>query len=319
MSILILGANGMLGRMLVDVIGKDQDIVAFDRNDVDITDYESIRRGFARAKPTVVINAAAYTDVDGAETHEELANRVNGEAVGFLAQACIEHDATFVHYSTDYVFDGFDARGYDEDAESGPAVNAYGRSKLLGEQKLIAASETGKLHYYLIRTSWLYGPWGKNFVDTMLKLGSERDEIRVVDDQYGKPTYTYDLAHATREILEAEEEYESGIYHITNETSEGGITWFTLAKEIFRLTDMPVNVTPCSSGEFTRLAVARRGSPGPESGRPAPSERGRGAPQDGAARPAKRPAFSVLVNTKLFERRAWNEALEEYLRVYALA
>lgn len=291
MSILILGAKGMLGRMLMEVVGQDQEVVGFDRDGLDITDPESIRRGFAQTKPSIVINAAGYTDVDGAETNADLANRVNGDAVGFLAQACIEHDATLVHYSTDYVFDGLDPRGYDEDAEPGTSVNAYGRSKRLGEEKLLSL-EPSKLHYYLIRTSWLYGPWGKNFVDTMLKLGEVKKELRVADDQYGKSTYTYDLAHATREILEAEEEFETGIYHVTNDAPDGGITWYEFAEEIFRIAQTLPNghvyehiaVSPCGSDEYPRAA--------------------------------KRPTYSMLVNTKLFSRRSWEEALRDYLMKY---
>ena len=286
MAIIILGAKGMLGRALVDVFSRDHDVLAWDQEELDITDADAVRRRFHEMRPRFVINAAAFTDVDGAEVNTHAANLVNGAAVGLLAEACVEWGSTFVHYSTDYVFDGENPKGYDEDWMPTNPVNAYGRSKLLGEQALWRIG-LERLPFYLIRTSWLYGPHGKNFVDTMLKLGREQKEIRVVNDQHGKPTYTYDLAHATLEIVSGDEEkYEPGVYHVTNETPSEGITWYDFAFEIFRLARLPVRVAPISSEEFSRPA--------------------------GPAR-AKRPRYSILTNTKLFRRRPWEEALQEYL------
>lgn len=293
MSIVIIGAKGMLGHALIEVFSEEHEIFAWDREELDITDADAVRRRINEARPDIVINAAAYTDVDGAEEHEEEASRINGEAVGYLAQACVECGATLVHYSTDYVFDGENPEGYDEDDPPTISVNAYGRSKLFGEQALWRVG-LERLPFFLIRTSWLYGPYGKNFVDTMLDLGRERDEIKVVNDQHGKPTYTFDLAFTTREIISNDEEYEPGAYHVTNEVrgpngmpSGEGITWYDFAVEIFRQAKMPVRVSPVSSSEFPR--------------------------------PAKRPTYSMLKNTKVFLRRSWQEALEEYLEKHFLA
>lgn len=281
MAIIILGAKGMLGRSLVEVFSRDHDVLAWDQEELDITDADALKRRFREMRPRFVINAAAFTDVDGAEANTRAADLVNGVAVGLLAEACAEWGSVLVHYSTDYVFDGENPNGYDEDWVPTKSVNAYGRSKLLGEQALWRIG-LERLPFYLIRTSWLYGPHGKNFVDTMLKIGREQQEVRVVDDQHGKPTYTEDLAHATLEIVSGDEEkYETGAYHVTNETPPGGITWYDFAVEIFRIAGMPVRVLPIPSREFPR--------------------------------PAARPRYSVLVNTKLFKRRPWEEALREYL------
>lgn len=281
MAIIILGAKGMLGRALVDVFSRDHDVLAWDQEELDITDADALKRRFRETRPRFVINAAAFTDVDGAEANARAADLVNGAAVGLLAEACAEWGSALVHYSTDYVFDGENPNGYDEDWAPIKPVNAYGRSKLLGEQALWRIG-LERLPFYLIRTSWLYGSHGKNFVDTMLKIGREQQEVRVVNDQHGKPTYTHDLAHATLEIVSGDEEaYETGVYHVTNETPPHGITWYDFAVEIFRIAGMPVRVLPISSREFPR--------------------------------PAARPRYSVLVNTKLFKRRPWEEALREYI------
>ena len=199
----------------------------------------------------------------------------------------------FIHYSTDYVFDGKKSGGYKENDEPRNPVNIYGESKLLGEKYVSNGSSRNKsLKYYIIRTSWLYGRNGKNFVDTISELLQNRDQIKVVNDQYGKPTYAHDLAIKTRELLEGD--YLSGIYHITNETEnkEKGISWYDFAKEIFLINREKIGhayrqagknkeITPCASMEFPR--------------------------------PAKRPKWSALVNTKLPLTRNWREALKEYL------
>ena len=281
MRILILGKNGMLGRDLQKVFNKE-DYIALDSKELDVTDQEAVFEQFMTVQPDVVINATGYTNVDLAEKEEPKANAVNGAAVGLLAKACREIDATFVHFSTDYVFDGQNKNGYKEDNATAP-INAYGRSKELGEKLLIEEMELQRQpldpegKYFLIRTSWLYGKHGKNFVDTMLELAKGKKELKVVSDQHGKPTYTLDLARQVKWLLESHE-YPSGIYHITNEEET---TWFDYAKAIFDLNKTRVSVIPCSSREYVR--------------------------------PARRPPYSTLINTKLPPLRPWKEALAEYL------
>lgn len=283
MRYLILGKNGTLGHDLEKVFAKE-DFIAYDRSDLDITDREKVLEVFFTIQPDVVINATGYTNVDLAEQEEEKANTINGYAVGILAKACREIEATFVHFSTDYVFKGDATKGYQEEDLTDP-INAYGRSKELGEKLLMEEMEMlnpenpveGK--YFLIRTSWLFGQHGKNFVDTMLKLGNEKKELKVVNDQHGKPTYSLDLAKQVKWLLESQE-YPSGVYHITN---EGPTTWYHFATKIFQLANMKVNVVPCASTEYVR--------------------------------PAKRPQHSVLLNHKLPALRHFDEALKEYLEM----
>lgn len=284
-KILILGAGGMLGRELAGIFG-DCDSALSDKNDLDITDEKAVRGRISELKPGIIINAAAYTAVDDCEIHKNLAMKVNGEAVGYLAESANDNGAVFIHYSTDYVFDGKNFRGYKENDESRDPVNVYGESKLLGEKYILdVARQYPNLKYYLIRTSWLYGRNGKNFVDTISELLKNRDQIMVVNDQRGKPTCAYDLAVRTRELLE--NNYSSGIYHITNEAEnkEEGITWYDFANEIFLINREKIGknkeIISCSSSEFLR--------------------------------PAKRPEWSALVNTKLSLTRNWRIALKEYL------
>lgn len=281
MRVLILGKNGMLGHDLIKVFSKD-DVIALGSADLDITEQERVFEEFMTIQPDVVINATGYTNVDLAEKEVEKANEVNGYAVGILAKAAREIGATLVHFSTDYVFDGQNSKGYKEEDVTNP-LNAYGRSKELGEKLLVEEMELqqdmyepeGK--YFLIRTSWLFGKHGKNFVDTMLKLGKEQKELKVVSDQHGKPTFTLDLARQVKFLLDTRE-YPSGIYHVTNEEET---TWYDYARAIFSLYKAKVNVLPCTSKEYQR--------------------------------PAERPQYSSLINTKLPPLRPWKEALAEYL------
>lgn len=268
-KVLIIGAKGMLGSALCQAFSAYRP-ACWDKDDIDITDEQMVQDKLLHLQPTLVINAAAYTDVDGAETKEDLATLVNGIAVGYLAKACKQAGATLVHYSTDYVFDGTKKAGYSEDDKPNP-ISAYGRSKYRGEQELQKNIDK----FYLIRTSWLFGPGGKNFVDTILTLAAKQDSIKVVNDQHGKPTYTVDLAQATRELVESDKPF--GIYHITNETPEGGITWYDFAKKIIELKGLKCEVVPCSTEEFPRLA--------------------------------KRPAFGVLINSKTNQLRLFDQTL----------
>ena len=263
----------MLGDELVKVFKKNNELTLWDRSEIDIADQGDVENKIGGLNPDAVINAAAYTAVDLAEGDgKEIARQVNGEAVGFLAEACKENNSVLIHYSTDYVFDGENENGYQENEKRDP-LNEYGRSKARGEELLQEISPK----FYLIRSSWLFGANGKNFVETMLRLAGENKEIRVVNDQYGKPTYAKDLAERTGELLESEKPF--GIYHLTN---EGVCTWREFAVKIFELAGIKIKVTPVASSEF-----------------PAP---------------AKRPAYSALVNTKLSPSRNWQEALEDYLK-----
>jgi dTDP-4-dehydrorhamnose reductase len=228
----ILGAGGMLG---TDLQKAFPDAVALTHHDVDITDREEIFHVIKALMPGAVINAAAYTNVDGCEDESEMAYRVNGKGPGYVAEACAEVKAKLVHYSTDYVFDG-SRKEYAESDAANP-INAYGRSKLRGEQNIVRATED----YRIVRTSWLFGESGKNFVDTMLSLSKQMEKVKVVNDQVGKPTYTVDLAAKTREILEM----PPGIYHITN---DGTCSWYEFAGAIIP------NAVPCTSEEFPRKA-----------------------------------------------------------------
>jgi dTDP-4-dehydrorhamnose reductase len=204
-----------------------------------VTDRQQVLTVVSEEHPDLIINCAAFTQVDRCETEEVLANRVNGEAVGLLAEAAKSVDATLVHISTDYVFAGDQTHPYREDDPVAPQ-SAYGRSKLLGEQALLAS---GLEKYFIIRTSWLYGPGGNNFVETMIRLAKERDELRVVADQIGSPTYTGDLATAIFHLLKVPTPSPSrlpphasrapyGLYHFAN---EGECSWYDFAVEIVAL------------------------------------------------------------------------------------
>jgi len=273
MHVLIIGAKGMLGRALQKQFEADQ-VVSWDKDELDITDREQVFEHLPICEPDLVINAAAYTNVEKAEEEEMVANKVNGDAVGYLAEACAKLDIPLVHISTDYVFPGNKKEGYTEDETTTESLNAYGRSKLLGEQLL--QKNTDK--FWLIRTSWLFGPLGKNFVETMIGLGKQKSELKVVGDQHGCPTYTRDLVQAIFKITHEQAPY--GIYHITN---SGSTTWAEFAKEIFKIMQMPVNVVPITSEEFPTKA--------------------------------QRPQWSILKNTKRPLMRSWQEALKDYINI----
>ena len=199
MRLLVTGAAGMLGTDVV-AAAAGHDVVALARADLDITDADAVRAAVRDSRPDAVINCAAWTNVDLAETEEAQATLINGDGAGHLAAAAAEVGAHIVHVSTDYVFDGTATTPYPEDAPTGP-IGAYGRSKLAGE--IAVARRRAPSGHAIVRTAWVFGPHGKNFVDTMLRLGAERDELTVVADQLGCPTYTGHLAPALVEIAEA--------------------------------------------------------------------------------------------------------------------
>jgi len=287
---LILGANGMLGQELVRAF-SDCDILAWDREELDVTDAEAVRAMCTSARPDVIINAVANNAVDAIEGDPSSAMAVNGAASGTLASAAASISATFVHYSTDYVFDGARREGYAESDAPNP-LSAYGQSKLAGEQALLAvAVRHPGWRWYLIRTSRLFGrpavsPNAKrSFVDTMIALSATKDRLELIDEEVSSPTYAPDLAVATREIVGLQEKRPQGSFPMTpgvyHRTNDGSCTWFGFAKEIFRITGWRGSAVPVPASAFPR--------------------------------PAKRPAFSVLRTTKLPPMRRWEEALAEYL------
>jgi dTDP-4-dehydrorhamnose reductase len=270
--ILVVGSKGMLGQELMGLYGNAARGV--DVGDMDITDLGSVQRVLVTLKPRVVINAAAFTDVDRCETDTELALQVNGEGVAHLAMITKEIGATLVQVSTDYVFDGRKNAPYQEDDAPAP-LSIYGESKLAGEMNAKFNPE-----HLIVRTQWLYGHGGKNFVETMLRLAGERSELTVVDDQIGAPTWTHDLALAIKALLD---KGCRGTYHVAN---SGFVSWNGFAREIFQQAGLAVTVSPMSTEQL---------------GRPAP-----------------RPLYSVLDCGKLAEDTGlvpepWQEALKRYL------
>lgn len=242
-ELLVLGRSGMLARAFRELLerrGVAHSIAS--RPELDLARRETIA-ACVPATTRVVINCAAYTDVDGAESDEGAATRINGEAVGWLAERCREVGATLVHFSTDYVFAGEADAPY---AVNGPLapLNAYGRGKALGETRI---RETLDAHL-IVRTSWLYAPWGQNFVRTMARLGADRDALRVVDDQRGRPTSVEHLASVTLALVEAD---ARGTFHVTD---GGECTWFEFATAIVNHVNPACRVEPCTSADFPRPA-----------------------------------------------------------------
>lgn len=270
-KIVIFGADGMLGTALVKAF-ENYKVYALSKSKVDITNKDYVFDWINKLKPGVVINSAAYTDVDGCEKNKKHAFNVNGRAVKAIACACKKNRSLLIHISTDYVFDGR-KKFYKENDKVNP-INTYGKSKALGEKNLMENSDD----YYLIRTSWLFGPNGENFVDTILSLAKEKRELKVVNDQFGKPTYTIDIAKQIKEMVDVRK--ASGIYHVTN---EGICNWFQFAKKIIKLAKFGVKIIPISSNKINM--------------------------------PARRPKYSVLLNTKLRPLRHWQLAIKEYMDV----
>ncbi|HUF11730.1 MAG TPA: dTDP-4-dehydrorhamnose reductase [Longimicrobiales bacterium] len=255
MKILITGGGGMLARALADELpGRGHEVIAFDRGMVDVTDARATMRAVVDVGPQIVIHCAAYTDVDGAEAREEYAREVNAVATSTVARACERVRARLVYPSTDYVFDGSSRRPYDPADDTRP-INAYGRSKLLGEKAAAEASDR-----LIVRTSWLYGDGGGNFVRTMIQKGGAiaRGEamgpLRVVADQRGAPTWTHSLARTLGELLARRA--PTGVYHATD---AGDTTWYDLAQEALRLAGLAaVPVEPVTSEEIPRPAARPR-------------------------------------------------------------
>ena len=277
MKILITGAYGMLGSDLREVL-KNHELIVTGSKDLDITNEENVIEFIDENSPEVVINAAAYTAVDDCETNYDEAYAVNAIGPKNLAIACKKQDVPLVHISTDYVFDGSKRTPLLENDALGPQ-SAYGKTKLEGEKFIQEYTDK----YFILRTAWLYGIHGNNFVQTMLSLAENHDEITVVDDQIGSPTYSLDLAVSIANLLNSD---KYGIYHLTN---EGECSWYEFSKRIFELSDVDVKVLPVTTEEFPR--------------------------------PAPRPHYSVLSNQKWIKAgfppmRKYEEALSDYLSLY---
>jgi dTDP-4-dehydrorhamnose reductase len=248
MRLLVTGAAGMLGHRVVDdARALGHDVTGIDLPDLDLTDEDATIRRIAELAPDTVINCAAYTNVDAAEEHEELALAVNGDAAGNLARATAQIDARIVHVSTDYVFDGVKDTPWLESDRTAP-LGAYGRTKLAGELQLAHAGRAG-LEFAIVRTAWLFGAGGPNFCDTMLRLAAERDEVAVVTDQVGSPTWTGHLSPALIEL--AERRGDVGIFH---GAGGGACSWNELTLELFERAGVSCRVLPTTSAEFKRPA-----------------------------------------------------------------
>jgi dTDP-4-dehydrorhamnose reductase len=272
--ILVIGCNGMLGSDLMTLLGERARGV--DIQDIDITSLESTERVVTSLRPSVVINCAAYTDVDGCESNQRIAMQVNGEGVAHLAMVTRGIGAKLVQISTDYVFNGGKGTPYVENDRTSP-ISIYGESKLCGERNAALNPD-----YLVVRTQWLYGLHGNNFVETMLRLAGERDQLTVVDDQIGSPTWSMDLSKA---ILALIDRGARGIYHTAN---TGFCSWNGFARAIFEEAGLTITVKTMTTAELNR--------------------------------PAKRPLYSTLDCEKLKQEtglllQPWRDALREYLKL----
>ena len=282
MKILITGANGMLAKEVREKFASNNELILTDVEELDITNEKEVLKYIEEIKPDFIINCAAYTAVDKAEENYDLAEKINGDGPTNLAKAAKKIGAKLVHISTDYVFGGnLDIlKDYKEDDEKSP-VTAYGKTKLHGEEGISKNME----EYYIFRTAWLYGIGGNNFVKTMTKLGSTRDEINVVSDQHGSPTYAKDLSDIIYQAIEKKIPY--GIYHATN---QGYTTWYEFTKEILDMQGITCKVNPVTTEEYIRMMNITQ---------------------------AKRPFNSQLSKEKLINQGIeipdWKNGLERYL------
>jgi dTDP-4-dehydrorhamnose reductase len=274
-KILVTGSNGQLGSDLRDLAASypQNEFVFTDVAELSITDRDAVNSFFANERPAYLVNCAAYTAVDKAESEKPLSDEINGTAVGILASACQEHGTRFIHISTDYVFNGEASSPLKETDQVDP-VNAYGASKLLGEQLAIQNNPS----VIIIRTSWVYSFYGKNFVKTMMRLMSEKQSLGIIDDQLGSPTYAADLAEAIMQIISSGK-WEQGIYNYSN---DGVISWFDFANEIKHQIGSNCIVNPLTTEQFPT--------------------------------PAKRPKYSVLDKSKIqhtfsISLKDWKESL----------
>jgi len=243
MKLLIVGADGQLGTDMARLLAPLAAVMAVTFHDLDITDWPILKQAVESAHPDVVINCAAYTAVDRAETEPDAAYRVNVLGARNVAQAARRVGARVVYFSTDYVFDGMATEPYDEDAPTGP-LSVYGRTKLQGEQ----ATREANPDHLILRLAWLYGSTGHNFVRTVLRLAQEKDELRIVDDQVGSPTFTEDVVHQLWALLQ---DGASGTYHCVN---AGQASWYEFASQIVRLSGNVASVVPINSADYPTAA-----------------------------------------------------------------
>jgi dTDP-4-dehydrorhamnose reductase len=277
MKVAVSGAGGMLGQAVALAARREgHGVIALAREHLDVMDAEAVRTRFVAERPDVVVNCAAYTNVDGAEQERDLAFRLNGDAPGTVSAAAAEAGAAVVHISSDYVFDGRKREPYVESDEPAP-LSAYGKSKLAGESPVAEANR----RHFIVRSAWLFGAGGRNFVETMLRLGEEHDEVRVVDDQVGSPTFCSDLAEALLELV-AGDQY--GLHHVAG---AGSCSWAELAAETFERAGVDCRVVPISTVEMPRLA--------------------------------RRPAYSALMTERARTQRlrSWQEGLAAHLAARA--
>jgi dTDP-4-dehydrorhamnose reductase len=287
-KILVTGKNGQVGWELQRTLAPLGQVIALDAEDMDLCDVDAIRRTVREIAPHIIVNPAAHTAVDKAESEPDLAMAINGTAAGVLAEETKKLDAILIHYSTDYVFDGTKDTPYVESDTPDPQ-SVYGKTKLAGEQAIQAVG--GK--HLILRTSWVYGVHGGNFVKTILRLAKERSELRIVADQYGAPTWARMLAESTAQIIESYTDDKSGMYHLT---ASGRTNWYQFAEEIVRLArqfdeslkDKTLTILPIATQEYPV--------------------------------PAKRPANSSLSTEKIrkvfgLELRHWGEDLEQCMRI----
>ena len=264
MRLLVTGASGQVGWELSRSLLPLGDVIALDRRGCDLSQPELLPSLIRGIKPDIIVNAAAYTAVDKAEQEEQLATTINGTAVGVLAEESRKAGILLVHYSTDYVFDGVKETPYTEEDATHP-INAYGRSKLAGETAMRQAGGA----YVILRTSWVYAGRGHNFVRTMLRLASERDELRIVGDQIGTPTWAHDIADATAQIIrairreQAEDRFASGIFNLT---ASGATSWYMFARAIIEdarhhgLLQRVPQLKPITSAEYPTPAARPKNS-----------------------------------------------------------
>jgi dTDP-4-dehydrorhamnose reductase len=274
MRVLVTGAGGMLGTdVVVACAAREAEVVPLAHGELDISDGPAVDAAMRAHRPHVVVNCAAWTDVDGAEEHEHEATRINNECAGVVAAAAAEVGASVLHLSSDYVFDGAKRSPYVE-SDHTHALSAYGRSKLAGETSVAVANP----RHWVVRSSWLFGLAGRNFVDTMLQLGTEQPEVLVVSDQVGSPTYTAHLAAGIARLIEGE---AYGIHHMA---AAGSCSWYEFAQEIFDQSGMDCRVMAATTEMI--------------------------------ARPAPRPPYSVLASERpdAITLSSWREGLREYLR-----
>ncbi len=281
-NILVTGANGQVGSELQDLASNyPYNFFFTDRETLDITDKEAIESFYSQSNITHIINCAAYTAVDKAEEDEENADKVNHLAVKYLAEVAKERNISLVHISTDYVFDGKNYKPYTEEDTTDPQ-GVYGATKLAGEK---AMQKLNPKNSIIIRTSWVYSSYGNNFVKTMLRLGKEREELRVIFDQVGTPSYAKDLAQTILDIIPQIKNDNVEIYHYSN---EGVLSWYDFAKEIMRMAKLDCQIKPIETKEYPT--------------------------------PAKRPHYSLLNKAKIktefgIEIPYWKDSLDECLKV----